>query len=138
MIAGAAAAARLPTFMAGAWVGGSHEGDQTEEHWMDAAGGMMLGMGRKVDTAGNVTYEFLRIAPHEGTIAYFAMPQGRPAIAFPLKSINPSKVVFENRSHDYPQRITYWVGNAELCARIEGTIKGRAASEQWCWSRLKP
>lgn len=136
-IAGIATAApRLPTFMAGAWI--AHSDDKiTEEHWTDSTGGMMLGMGRTVDADGKITFEYLRIAPYESTIAYYAMPQGRPATAFPLKSINPSRVVFENRAHDYPQRITYWRDGQNLCARIEGTIGGKASSEEWCWGALR-
>jgi hypothetical protein len=56
----ATAAARLPTFMAGAWVAQS-EHKITEEHWTDSTGGMMLGMGRTVDADGKITFEYLRI-----------------------------------------------------------------------------
>jgi len=137
-IAGVAAAARMPTFMAGAWGSETEDRKITEEHWMDSGGGIMLGMGRTVDHDGKVSFEFLRIAPYGDTIAYYAMPEGRAATAFPLKSINPNRVVFENRAHDYPQRITYWRNGTELCARIEGTINGKASSEEWCWGALRP
>lgn len=46
------------------------------------------------------------------------------------------RVVFENAEHDFPQRIIYWMSNdGALHAKIEGKIKGEAASEEWTWRR---
>jgi hypothetical protein len=46
------------------------------------------------------------------------------------------RIVFENAQHDFPQRIIYWQTKPnELRARIEGTIDGKLASEEWAWTR---
>jgi hypothetical protein len=46
------------------------------------------------------------------------------------------RVVFENKAHDYPQRIIYWLhGGNTLCARIEGQQGGEMRSSEWCWER---
>lgn len=47
------------------------------------------------------------------------------------------KAVFENPEHDFPQRILYWRDGANLCARIEGTQKGKPAGQEWCWKPLR-
>jgi hypothetical protein len=43
-------------------------------------------------------------------------------------------VEFENLAHDFPQRIIYWRADKNLCARVEGTIRGEKEGEEWCWS----
>jgi hypothetical protein len=135
---GSAQAADLPVFMTGSWTAKAPDGSTTDEQWMNAAGGMMLGMGRSVSAKGTVTsFEFLRIAPYEKTIAYYAMPEGKGPTPFPLKSLTAGRVIFENPKHDFPQRIIYWRQGADLCARIEGMMNGKEAGEEWCWKRAK-
>ncbi|MEO8219040.1 MAG: DUF6265 family protein [Acidobacteriota bacterium] len=130
-----AVAADLPGWMAGAW-GGEVGGVAMEEHWTSGGGSLMVGMHRDLRAEGKASFEFLRIEKKDGTLVYLSMPSGRPATPFPLKTISPQKVVFENPQHDFPQRILYWRDGARLCARIEGTIKGEVEGEQWCWSKL--
>ncbi len=63
-------------------------------------------------------------------------PRGRPALRFGVKEMTSKRVVFENAKHDFPQRILYWLGeDGRLHARIEGTLRGKAESEDWVWSR---
>jgi len=117
------ALSNFPTWMAGSWRAGI-----VEEHWTAADGGMMVGMSKTA--AKKTAFEFLRIAEVDGKLAYIAMPQGRPATVFPLKSSEASKIVFENLKHDFPQRIIYWRDGEKLCARIEAGNQG----EQWCYA----
>jgi len=107
-----------------------------EEHWTTAAGGLMVGVHRDVQSdSARVSFEFLRIEKRAEGIAYVAMPNGGPATVFPLKSSTAERIVFENLKHDFPQRITYWRDGERLCASVEGLIKERLESEEWCWSR---
>jgi hypothetical protein len=48
------------------------------------------------------------------------------------------RAVFENRQHDFPQRILYWldVGGA-LHARVEGPQAGRTVAEEWVWTKAR-
>jgi hypothetical protein len=135
LLAASATAADLPKWMAGSWksVAGP---TKMEEHWTTPDGDVMLGIHRDVRTGGKTSFEFLRIERKEGQLVYLAMPGGRPATPFPLKTITETRVVFENPQHDFPQRIIYWREGEKLCARVEGTIRGEAESEQWCWVRF--
>jgi hypothetical protein len=45
--------------------------------------------------------------PHDG-IFYIAQPQGNPPTEFRLTESLGNRVVFENKAHDFPQRIVYW------------------------------
>jgi hypothetical protein len=63
-------------------------------------------------------------------------PMGSPPTPFRLVEQGPSRVVFENLAHDFPQRILYWLDEAgALHARVEGTEKGIARHEEWRWRR---
>jgi hypothetical protein len=124
-------AADFPDWMAGSW-----KNPGTEEHWTTPGGGLMVGMNRSINSKGKGTFEFLRIEQRDGKLAYVAMPGGRPATIFPLKSLTDARVVFENPTHDFPQRVIYWKDGARLCARVEGTMQGKVEGEEWCWSRF--
>jgi hypothetical protein len=123
-------------WLEGCW-GGVTNGVAMEEQWSSPAGGGLVGMHK--DTKGErlVSFEFFRIAPDSsGVPTYFSQPGGRaPATPFRLVELGKERAVFENAEHDFPQRILYWREGAKLHARIEGTVRGEAASEDWVWSR---
>lgn len=122
------------TWLAGSWRGETR-GIEMEEHWTAPKGNSMVGMHRDVGKGRTMLFEFLRIEQKGDQIVYLSMPNGRsPATAFPLKEISGTRVVFENLSHDFPQRIIYWKDGADLRARIEGTMNGKSGSEEWRWS----
>src|SRR6476646_3452218 len=125
--------ASFPDWMAGSW-GGVIDGTTMEEHWTSPSGGMMLGMHRDVKSGAKTEFEFLRIERQDHKLVYQAMPYGHPPTPFPLKTMDASRVVFENPQHDFPQRIIYWRKDEKLCARVEGTIGGKQESEEWCWA----
>ena len=127
-------AANLPAWMTGSWQLKTN-GVTMEEHWTSPRGGVMLGMHRDVTKDGKSSFEFLRIEQKGDSLVYLAMPGGRPATPFPLKSSTDSRIVFENVTHDFPQRIIYWRDGKKLCARVEGTINGKNEAEEWCWER---
>lgn len=133
-VAATAGAADMPDFMTGSWKTTTPDGAVVEEHWTSSSGGIMVGMNRTVPKKGKAYFEFMRVAMHEGRLAYLAMPAGEPATPFPLKSMTATRVEFENLKHDFPHRIIYWRSNKNLCARVEGIIDGKQAAEQWCWS----
>jgi len=125
----------MPEWMAGSW-SSEQDGVRMEEHWTRGDDDLMLGMHQDV-SKGRTSFEFLRIERRDGKLVYLAMPHAKPETPFPLKSATADRVVFENPEHDFPQRIIYWRDGARLCARTEGTIKGKTESEEWCWSRMK-
>ena len=121
-------------WMAGSWAGESR-GIQMEEHWTKHLGNSMVGVHRDVGKGRTMLFEFLRIEQQGDRIVYLSMPNGRsPATPFPLKEMSGTRVVFENPQHDFPQRIIYWKDGNDLRARIEGTMNGKPASEEWRWS----
>lgn len=125
-------------WMSGAW-GGPAGRVMMEEVWSSPEGGAMVGVHK--DTRGGrlVSYEFFRIVPDSvGRAVYLTSPNGAPATAFVAIEISDSRVVFENRSHDFPQRILYWRSHSDtLHARIEGSDRGLERSMSWAWARRR-
>lgn len=121
-------------WMAGSWVG-EVKGIHMEEHWTTAKGNSMVGLHRDIGNGRTLLFEFLRIEQQGDQIVYLSMPNGRsPATPFPLKEVSATRVVFENPHHDFPQRIIYWKDGNDLRARIEGTVNGKAGSDEWRWA----
>jgi hypothetical protein len=122
------------TWLTGVWRGVTG-GVEMEEVWMPPKGGSMMGIHRDVGKGRTLSFEFLRIEQHGDQVVMLAMPNGQsPATPFPLKEMAGTRVVFENPTHDFPQRIIYWKDGNDLRARIEGKMNGKAGSEEWRWS----
>lgn len=122
-------------WMAGSWSGTTSRGIEMEEHWTAPKGNSMIGIHRDVVKGRTALFEFLRIEQQGDQIVYLSMPNGRsPATAFPLKEVSGTRVVFENPTHDFPQRIIYWMDGGDLRARIEGMNNGKPGSQEWRWS----
>lgn len=123
-------------WMAGNW-SGVQGGVEMEEFWQEPKGNIMLGLHRDVAGGRTVSFEFLRIEATPEAITYWASPRGRPATPFRLIEQKEKRVVFENAKHDFPQRVIYWLGDyGALHAKIEGTMNGKPAAEEWTWRRV--
>lgn len=124
-------------WLVGAW--GSEEGGKgVDEHWTHASGGTMLGVSRTVQGGKTAFFEFLRIEKTPEGIVYFAAPMGRhPPTPFRATEVGEGRIVFENREHDFPQRIVYQrEADGSVRARIEGTEAGKPRAEEWIYRRL--
>ena len=105
-------------WMAGDWVEAG-AGGLTEESWLSPRGGLMLGRNRAGMDGGRLSFEFTRIADGpDGRPVFHAQPGGAPPSAFPAVEVRAQSVTFENRAHDYPQRIRYWRDGDLLMAEI--------------------
>ena len=95
---------------------------QIEEHWIQPAGGTMMGVSRTVVGGKTAEFEFLRIEQRDDGIYYVAQPKGRcPATDFKLTRVSAQEAVFENPTHDFPTRIIYRKSAEDsLTASIDG------------------
>jgi hypothetical protein len=125
------------SWLVGHWVG--REGEViSEEWWTEPAGLVMLGMHRDVSPGAQGFFEYLRIVARADGVVYIAQPLGRPPTDFPLVDLGPTRVVFENLLHDFPQRIIYRLADdGVLVVRIEGEIEGERRSSEWRWSKSR-
>lgn len=72
-----------------------------------------------------------------GELFYIAFPeQNQYPVAFKLVSNTDGKLIFENPTHDFPQRIVYHPqGDGSLLVHIEGETKGRTRRLDFHYSR---
>lgn len=113
------------SWLAGCWTPSAATAGSAE-HWMEPAGGMLLGMSRTVRDGRTIEYEFMRIeeAPG-GKLRYTALPSRQKEASFLELRSSDSDIVFENLEHDFPQRVIYrLVAPGQLQARIEGLRNG--------------
>lgn len=116
-------------FMAGCWRGEPDErGTSIEERYTPPAANLMLGVTRYLRGDSVVMYEFTRIEATEGGIVLTPFPRGRESVPFRLVSFEGGRAMFENRDHDFPNRIIYVASSGGLVARIEN-LQGRG--QEW-------
>ena len=125
-----------------AWLQGcwrSTRGEATiEEQWMSPRGGTMLGMGRTVRGSKTLEYELVLIMEQEGRLAYEAHPSGQPSATFLAATASDTSVVFENPTHDFPQRVGYTRNGVDtLDAWIEGQANGKPRRVDFSYQRTR-
>jgi hypothetical protein len=89
--------------------------------WMPALGDLMMGSSRTTVGARTSEFEMLRLKVEGDRLHYIAMPNGRNETTFPSIELSDTLLVFENTSHDFPQKISYRRRGADsVVATIEG------------------
>ena len=122
------------SWLSGAWVERSDDGEWTEEYWTPPRGGMMIGAGMTGSGETLRHFEHMRIVSgRDRRIAFHAMPKGGPAVVFPLVRQSAGEAVFENPSNDYPQRVSYRLDGETLIATISQMDGSREA--RWTYRR---
>jgi hypothetical protein len=124
-------------WMTGHWVG-TYNGLPMETFYSNGSGHMILGMTKIADGSRTDFFEFEQIDTNQdGSLTLRPFPFAKIGVEFPLKELAGERVVFENPQHDFPARIIYEIDDKrELIARIEGTLNGHPASDQFVFKRV--
>lgn len=107
---------------------------------MAPAAGLMLGIGRTTNTAGDtlIEYEQTKIEDRGSNLVFTAKPSGQAMASFVAIEISDSSVVFENKRHDFPQRVGYRLrGDGSLAAFVEGTQGGKSRHVDFPYTRVR-
>ena len=107
-----------------------------EEQWMAPRAGTMLGMARTVRAGKLISYETTLIREQGTTLTFEAHPSGQPSATFTSSSFTESGVVFENPTHDFPQRIGYERKGDALLAWISGSQNGKTRRIEYPFLRV--
>ena len=125
------------SWMSGEWKG-TYNGLPMQAFYSDTSGGVILGQTKIANGAKAEFFEFEAIHEEAGTMILQPMPFATQGVSFNLKDIGPSRVVFENPQHDFPQRIIYELkASGQLWARIEGVQNGQPASDDCVFSKVE-
>ena len=124
------------------WLSGCWDGRQgiaiLEEIWSKPAGGTMMGLGRTVKENRTVSFEFMQFREEKGSLVFLPQPQGGARVSFPLKDSFGARLTFENKEHDFPQRVIYErKGPGLLLAAIEGTQQGKVERQEFQMRKVR-
>jgi hypothetical protein len=68
---------------------------------------------------------------------YIAQPEKSLPTLFTLVSAGNNRFIFENKEHDFPQKIIYHFASSNLLnASIEGEIKGKMNKKEFRFNKL--
>jgi hypothetical protein len=124
-------------WLVGEWCTKPEAGTQTCERWAPMAKGEMHGVSETRRGAEIVSAETMRITDDAGGLVFHAKPKGQAPADFQSTARDPapSELMFENRAHDYPQRVHYWREGALLMAEI--SLADGSKPMRWAYHRVK-
>lgn len=124
-------------WLQGCWVAAGTQ-RVVEEQWSAPRGKSLIGMSRTVRGDSVSEYELVIIRQRDSSLVYEAHPSGQPSATFTAIHASDSAVVFENASHDFPQRVGYRrVRGDSLIAHVEGTMGGRSRRIEFPYARAR-
>jgi hypothetical protein len=124
-------------WLVGEWCTEAGQGEQTCERWAPMARGEMRGTSETRRGAEIVSAETMRIIDDAGRLVFHAEPKGQAPADFPsiVRDDALSALTFENRAHDYPQRVRYWREGALLMAEI--SLADGSKPMRWTYHRVQ-
>ena len=123
-------------WMTGAWVQKTDD-SHVQETWLTPTDGVMAGVSQTRRAGQKPFIEYMKISVEPEGLTFTAMIPGQPPKPFVLKPGGDGEAVFENPGHDFPQRVIYRRCGPDLCARIEGTLQGKAQLQDWRYTRVR-
>lgn len=126
--------------LVGKWEDISKQNAQFEEWQWDDDGGL-VGQGFVMAESDTVFIENLTIREIKGQLTYVARVSNQNEnvpVHFKLFADEGNRLIFENRQHDFPQRIIYEVvSDDEMTAYIEGFEDGSFRQIEFAFQRIQ-
>lgn len=123
-------------WMVGHWLSCSG-GREVSETWT-GSGRLLVGSGITLRPGAEPSFEWMRIGPgSQGSLSFYASPNGAPVTEFALMSQGDTSLVFSNPAHDFPQRVLYSRTGDVLTGAIEGTMNGQERRMTWTYRRAQ-
>jgi len=124
------------SWMAGGWVQ-DRDGGVVQETWLAPRDGVMAGVSQTNRPGRKPFVEHMTISAEAAGVTFTALLPGQPPTAFVRIGSGENEAVFENKAHDFPQRVFYRRCGEDLCAGIEGVVKGEPKREEWRYRRVR-
>lgn len=101
------------------------ENAEIYEEWQLVNKNELIGTSYSLENGIKIINENLWIKKFMDKWAYVAVTANEDITLFPLVEHSPKKLIFENKEHDFPQRIIYeFHKDGKLTAAIEGNVNG--------------
>ena len=102
------------------------------EEWEMLSETELVGKSYSIEDEVQIISEILYLKKFADQWAYVAVPNGQNITLFALIEYSPKKFVFENKEHDFPQRIIYeFHKDGKLTAAIEGDVDGELKRKEF-------
>lgn len=115
-------------FMSGCWQGRTASGSTIEEHYTSPSSNLMLGITRYLRDGATRSFEFTMINADSSGSRVTPHPGGRASVSFRESGRTPTSVVWDNASHDFPQRIRYERVSADSLVATISLVDGSRAT----------
>ncbi len=105
--------------------GDDHSKLEIFEEWKIVNGSELIGISYTINLINDEKYisENLYLKKFTDQWAYVAIPKNQVITLFPLVDFTNHKFIFENKEHDFPQKIIYeFHKDGKLTAAIEGNV----------------
>ena len=111
------------------------------ETWRKAAGNELVGKSYVIKNKDTILFENIRLVHEQGELVYIPavkdQNEGTP-IRFEGKKISETHLVFENKTHDFPQVISYKkISEDSLKAEISGLRDGKEEQRYFPMRRIR-
>ena len=113
--------------------------DKTEyyEKWEFINKTELVGVAYSYEEGESLIRENLYIKKFADQWAYVALPVNQTITLFALIEFSETEFIFENKEHDFPQRIIYeFTSDDNLKAAIEGVIDGKVKRREFNFKRI--
>ncbi|HYJ37362.1 MAG TPA: DUF6265 family protein [Chitinophagaceae bacterium] len=111
------------------------------ESWSKTGKDEMLGKSFKLNGNDTITLENVRLSKSSDGLFYIPIVPNQnegKAVSFKMINSSNSTFVFENKAHDFPQRIIYHlISKDSVHAWIEGTKNGKEGRSDFYYKRVQ-
>ena len=108
------------------------------EEWIVSGETELTGKSFSIDDDNESLSEILYLKKFGEQWAYIAVPKGQSITLFALVEYTPKKFIFENKEHDFPQRIIYeFHKDGKLTAAIEGDVNGEMKRKEFSFKLVE-
>lgn len=111
------------------------------EEWQVTSTNKLSGRSYRINNSDTIVMERIELYREGNDIVYspaVSNQNNQQPVPFKLISITDGRYVFENKEHDFPQRIIYQlVSKDAVHARIEGIRNGQERGSDFRYSRVK-
>ena len=114
------------------------ENAEVFEEWELLDENVLIGKNYTFGNGVNVLNESLFLQKIYNCWIYIAAPKVEEITLFPLVEYTPKKFIFENKKHDFPQRIVYeFHKDGKMTAAIEGNVNGETKRSEFSFTIIK-
>ena len=102
------------------------------EEWTSSSETELIGKSFSIEAGNEFVNEKLYLKKFGEQWAYVAVPEKQNITLFALVDYTPKKFIFENKEHDFPQRIIYeFHKDGKMTASIEGDVNGEMKRKEF-------